>query len=380
MSRLGPFPGPEVKRPEKASQTLMSRFNVCPFSAALYLDNKGGRQSYEMLRGSLFHRFVEEAVAWISDEHEHDPTVRQMPPEVAKANMMHLIAESGEHLPEHEMDACRLMAWHWSEATVVDPDYIVGLEQTIELEIGDWTVRGKLDFAEVGPFGALVQDLKTSIHLPSQDEIENGAKSYQGRMYALLLLFGIPEGESFPLGKGLNEVRVELAYPRFVNSETGELLGRDVTWTRDQLIDFRDALALHLNELAQNLESGEWHAQAGSWCNECAKRPACPIPDESSEFVVESVEDAEKALAIHFTRDAEQRRVMRSVSAFHESYGQPIYLGDYVYDRRLEQRRIVDWDAVNGGVVKPEHVKVVPSTPFRKRKITAEEREDRNGG
>lgn len=370
MSRLGPFPGPKVERPEKASQSLLARFNVCPFSAALYLANKGGMQTPAMVRGSLFHRFVEEAVRYLVEQGEV-----QMPEEVAKDRMMALLAESGEHLPEHEMNVCRLLAWNWARATAIDPDNIVGLESMIELEIGDWTVRGKLDFAEIGPFGAFVQDLKTSISLPSQDEIENGAKSFQGRFYALLLLFGIPEGESLPLGKGLDECRVQLAFPRYVNEETGELIGRDVVWTRDQLTDFRRSLEIQLDELARCLETGEWDATPGSHCSECPKRSACPLPEQAFDFeVIETVQQAETALELHLTRDAAQRRLMKAVSQFHEEYAQPIHVGDYSYDRRLETRRSVDWDAAGDGPVMPEHIKQVPSTPFRKRKTKREER------
>lgn len=372
---LGPFPGPKVKRPEKASQTLLARLNACPFSAALYLKYKGGPQTPAMLRGSIFHRFVEESVQYLRDEDEI-----QMPPEVAKDRIMALIAETDAHLPEHEMNVCRLLAWNWAGATAIDPECIVGLEQMLELEIGNWTIRGKLDFAEIGPFGALVRDYKTSINLPSQDEIENGARSYQGRLYSLLLLFGIPEGETLPLGTGLDECRVELAYPRYVNAETGELIGREVTWTRDQLVDFRNSVEIQLGKLEQSLESGEWHAQAGSHCGECAKRPDCPIPEQALEFdVIETIEDAENALQLHFTRDAEQRRLMRSVSAFHETHEKPIIVGDYAWDRRLQESRRIDWDAVGDGPVQPDQIKLVPSTPFRKRKVTVEEREALNG-
>jgi hypothetical protein len=79
------------------------------------------------------------------------------------------------------------------------------------------------------------------------------------------------------------------------------------------------------------------------------------------------LEEAEQALELHLTRDAVQRRLMKSVSAFHESYAQPIFVGDYSYDRRLETRRSVDWEAAEAeGRVLPEHITKVPSTPFRK--------------
>jgi hypothetical protein len=366
----------KIERPEKISQTALSHFDACPRSALLYWKHKGGPQTAAMARGEVFHHFVEQSVEQLVEAGE-----KQMPPEVAKANIMALIGERTDlHLPEYEQNALRAMAWNWAEATMIDPDQIVGLEQMIELEIGDWIVRGKLDFAEIGPFGALVRDYKTSIAMPSQDEIENGAKSFQGRFYALLLLFGIPEGETLSLGKGLDECRVELVYPRFTNSETGELISREVTWNRDQLTDFRNTLQGHLERITHGFDSGEWPAQAGSHCSICPAQHECPIPEQLRPRIIESVDEATEALELHFTRDAEQRKLMKAVSAFHEDYAAPIFMGDYSYDRRLEERRNVDWEAAGDGPVLPEHISIVPSTPFRKRKQTPEERESRNGG
>lgn len=382
-----------VERPEKLSQTALSHFDRCPRSAFLYWKHKGGPASAAMVRGSVFHRFVEEAVEMIRDDEDAEG---RMPPEVAKANIMALI-EAGElvepdehgedrvvnfHLPEYEQNALRAMAWNWAEATVIDPEYVVGLEQMIELELAGWTVRGKLDFAEIGPFGALIRDYKTSINLPSKDDIEHGAKSFQGKFYALLLLFGIPEGESFPLGKGLEECRVELAYPRYTNQETGELIGRETTWTRDQLVDFRHSLDVHLSQIEAGLKGGDFPAQSGSWCNtECPARAECPIPKEYQEpEKIETYEQAQVALEVHMQRDAEQRALMRSVSQFHEDYAAPIFVGDYTFHRRQEIRKSVDWDAVpENGVVTPDLVTPVRSTPFKKRKTTPEEREERDG-
>ena len=192
----------------------------------------------------------------------------------------------------------------------------------IELELGGWTMRGKLDFAEIGPpFGALVRDYKTSINIPSRDEVENGAKSFQGRFYALLLLFGIPEGEQFPLGKGLDTCRVELAYPRYTSEDTGEMISRGVEWSRDQLVDFKRSIEDHLAKIDHGFETGEWPAQPGSWCAECPARSECPLPEVVHEIAeVASVEQAEEALALHLTRDAEQRKLMKAVSLFHGDY------------------------------------------------------------
>lgn len=374
LRTLPPIPKKaRVAPPEKISQTLLSKWDTCHRSAYLYLKHKGGPQSHAMARGEAFHQFVEEAVAYLRDEGE-----TEMPAEVGKDRMMELIARRRDLvLPEHEQNALRALAWNWCAATVVDPDRLVGIEQMIELEVGGWIVRGKLDFAEVlTDFNrAVVRDYKTALAVPSQDEIENGAKSFQGRLYACLLLFGLPEGETFPLGVGIDEVDVELCYPRYVNSATGEMVGRTVTWTRDQLVDFRASAEIHVEGLARSLDDGLWQASPGSHCFECPCRPECPIPEQHHDF--EEIADMDQAVALAeqwYVRDLANRRLKDSLRGFAEQLDEPIYFGDYKLAFRLQERREIDWEAIDRGVPLDRAVSVVPSTKFDKFKISPEER------
>src|SRR4051812_7037311 len=104
----------KVKRPEKASQTLLSRLDVCPQSAEFYLRTKDDPvTSHALARGQIFHTFVERAVRMLVDSDEPS-----MPPEVAKELAMECIRERKDvALPESEMTAIRAMSWNWAEAT-----------------------------------------------------------------------------------------------------------------------------------------------------------------------------------------------------------------------------------------------------------------------
>lgn len=369
----------KVERGEMESTTSMGKFNVCPRSYFLYRKYRGGPSNHALARGECWHDFRERFVQLLVDNSE-----TSAPPEIGKDLMRAVIADRTDLvLPEYEQNSLRAMAWNFSEATIIDPEQVVGLEQTIELHLENGTIRGRLDYAEiVAAFHyALIVDDKTSLAIPSQDEVENGAKSWGGRFYCLLLMEGIPEGESLPLGKGINEFRFRLQYPRFTNSETGELIYREVSYTRDQLVDFKGTVESHLEKINEGWVTGNFPASPGSHCVECPARSECPIPEQFHEIeVIETVEEAQQALELHLTRDAVQRRVMKSVSAFHEDYAAPIFVGDYSFDRRLETRRQVDWDAAGDGPVMPEHIKQIHSTPLRKRKQTLEEREEARNG
>lgn len=363
------------KRPDSIRQSLLAKFDTCPRSFYLYVKHDGGASAHQLDRGILFHEFVKKAVEMIRDADE-----TMMPPEVAKAEINALITEHKELvIPEYEQNALRAMAWNWAKATVIDPDEVVGLEQKIYLELPGGTVHGTPDFATITQFGyALIDDYKTSLAIPSRDELEAGAKSFQGRKYCLLFAFGIPEGETEPWGVGIDELRYRTVYPRFTNEDTGELAYREVVYTRDQLVDYRGTLESHLEKIAHGWETGEFPAQAGSHCYECPARSECPIPEEAAEAVEEitTIEQAVELAQAWYIRDLQNRRLKSSLRAFADDYGEPIFFGDYALDFRYEERRSVIWDALDAGVPfdPGQHVKVTNSTKFDKRKVKPDER------
>jgi PD-(D/E)XK nuclease superfamily len=359
----------KAKPPEKVSQTLLAKIDTCHRSAFLHLkhggedrDEHGERtlgtwQSSALIRGALFHECVRRAKRTLIDSQEES-----MPGELCKELMTGVIAEHPELvLPEFEQDACRIMAYNWGEATIVDPAGIIGVEEEFVWELANGTVTGKPDFAEITPFNTIkFRDYKTSLAMPSQDELQNGRRSFQGKLYACLLLFGKPAGEDFTLGEGIEQVEARQEYPRYTNDETGELLGRSVTYERTYLnTDFKATVEGHLKKLAHAFKTGKWQAVQGSHCGECPARTECPLPAHLRDLPeIESYEDAQDAGAAVLALEPEIKRLRKGMRAFADEDGRPIFVGtDYVWDFNEQTNS-----------------EGVTSTVFRKRKIRPEER------
>jgi len=376
----------EIEKPEKFSQSLLAKWDTCHRSAFLYLKHKGGPATHPLIRGSVFHHFVQETTQYLESVQEHS-----IPGDVAKDRMMALIA-SGElvdtddqgkkrrlaiNLPEYEQDALRVMAWNWAESTMIDPQHVVGIEQMIEMRVGDHIVRGKLDLAQLNPLGyGEVDDYKTSLSIPKQDEIENGAKGFQLKFYAALLLFGKPAGEDFGLGAGIDRVLARLLYPRYRNSETGALIGREIMLSRTDLNDFMQSLAAHLDGLERAFKTRKFQATDGAHCSECPARQDCPLPDHLHAYPrIENEEQAiEQAKFIDFTA-TDVRRAKKALRDWQDENGVEAlpFNDDYAYAFRVQHSR--QWDKVDQ--TKPVDVDKVPvttSTVFDKRKLKPEEK------
>lgn len=360
----------KAPRPDLASQTLLAKIDTCHRSAFLHLkyggedrDENGERvlgawQSHALIRGAFFHETIRRAKRMLLDSEE-----TSMPGDLCKELAMEVIAEHPElPLPEYEQDAIRVMSHNWGEATVIDPETMIGLEQEFRWELSNGTVTGRPDFAEITPFNTLkVKDYKTSLAMPSADELENGRRSFQNKLYACLILFGKPVGEDFNLGTGIQEVEARQEFPRYVNDETGELIGRDARFHRNYLSsDFRATLEGHLDKLAHAFETRRWQAVQGSHCGECPAKTECPLPEHLRDLPeITTYEQAQDAGEAVLALEPELRRLRAGMRAFADEDGRPIYVGtDFAWD------------------FKPQtNAKSVTSTVFRKRKVTAEERE-----
>ncbi len=358
----------KIKRPATASQTLLAKMDTCHRSAALHLkyggedrDKSGERtmgtwQGHQLIRGAIFHEAVRRAKRVLIDSEE-----TSMPGEMVKEIAIGVINEHPElPLPEYEQDVIRVCAYNWGEATIIDPATIIGVEEQFVWELKHGTITGKPDFMEITPQGTLrIRDYKTGLHMPSSDELRNGRRSFQGKLYSGLALFGKPEGEDFVLGEGIQQVEFSQEYPRLVNDETGELLYRSVTFERNYLqADFRPTLESHLQKLDHAFKTGKWQAVQGTHCPECPAPSDCPLPARLRDLApIETREQAEDAANRILIREREQRRDRKGLRGYAEQHDEPIMVGDYAFDFNVQ---------TNGDGV--------TSTPFRKRKQTDEER------
>lgn len=381
---LREFPPVEekVERPEKASQSLLARMDVCPRSAFLYRKYGGGTQSHAMARGEVFHETVERLTQLLMDSDE-----KEIPPEVAKDHAQAVIEERTDLvLPEYEQDAVRLMAWNWAQGTIIDAEHVIACETMVELELGDWTIRGKIDRAEAYGPEALVIDYKTSLAMPSQEQFERG---FQGKFYALLIAEGKVEGQPFPIGRGLQGFVVSEVYPRFIREESGELANRttDRPYTRDELSDFKRTLLGHLEKLDHGFKTGEWPAVDGSHCATCSAPSECPIPEHLREIhEIATLADAEAAGRTLAWKKKEIADLQTSLREFAKENGAIFFDADQVWDFGYsESRSVKDFDKLRAAIMRTvelgedfnleDHVTVRKSNKFGIRKLTEEERE-----
>jgi hypothetical protein len=364
-----------VERPEAVRQSVLARHDKCPRSA--YLALKYDRSSVAMDRGTAFHAFVERAIETMRDHDE-----QTMPGEQARELADAVMAELTDLvLPAEEQDAIRLMAWNWAESFVLDWNTIIGVEVPLSMELGGFTLTGRLDLIEAAGPTLFSKDWKTSLAIRKREEVQRG---FQGKMYALLLLEGVTS-EGMTLGAGVNDVWFYETYPRYRTDE-GALRAQEASWTRPEVREFKVSLERNLQRFADSFETGDWPARDGSWCSTCPAQTECPIPAHLRAVEqITSVSEAEDAFSLKMALERESRRLQSGLRGWTQDNG-PIYQGDYAFDATVqESNEVIDWEELRmalyrtaefGAPFDPtKHIRVKQSTKFGKRKLTEEERD-----
>lgn len=339
-----------VEVPRRPSQTFLGHHEVCDRMAYLWLKHGGGAGSHPMNRGSLFHIFAELATLELIAKGEN-----MMPPKEAAQLMRKVLREHATlTVPAKERDALRRMAWSWAAGTWVDPERTVCVERLLELEIGEWTIRGKIDRAELDAFGhAEIHDYKTSWALPDSEEFASGGfdrdgwprygGDYQTQIYALLFAFGSSEGYDHPPGEGVERFHLFLDFPQYPTEEG--IAYRDAWVTRGQLASFRDDLADQLARLEANEKTGKWQPTPGHHCGRCPAPRECPLPRHlrpDSQLEPGDTKAAEELATWLKFRQPETKRVQRRLREFTKREGLTLVRAGhdeaYVFEHTLTEK------------------------------------------
>jgi hypothetical protein len=393
---------PPLEVGKHVSVTGLRRFDACPRSFYLYRSTGGGPASHPMARGSALHRICELATKTLIQEGE-----AIIPPDVVKAIATEVLADPAYHVPISEHDAIREMAYRWASQTALDPARIIAVETLFALQVGEWQVRAKLDFAELSEDGsvATIRDLKTARAVPGYEEIgrrrKDGTianKDFQGTLYVLALLFGRPvrvevcptcrgTGDAAPdvdhgcltcadnpyVGKGTGKIEtvepfglaeraqrvdVSLVFPA-VEGQDGLMIERTASLTKPEAYEYLDSLRGILDRLAAAEESRDWPAIPGSHCAECAAPALCPIPRELRDF--EGLESYESMVAEAEYLDriaAETKKRKAALRSAAKAAGTVIRFGsdqvlEFAYQPSKSVRKIKgrsDWDGLEQAV------------------------------
>jgi RecB family exonuclease len=371
-----------VERPKTLRQTRLARFDNCPHSLFLDLKYKGGPASIATDRGSAFHLFMQKATELMIEQGE--PT---MPAEMGRELADAVMAENLDFvLPTAEQDAIRLMAWNWASATVIDLDAIVGVEVPLEMELGGFTVTGRIDRVEAFDSILVLRDAKTSLNIRKSEDVQRG---FQGMLYGLLALEGAQRETGLRLGAGITDIQFIEEYPRY-RSDEGPLIQREGLWNRTELLaEFKFSLERNLAALERSFETGEWPARDGSWCSICPAQSECPLPARLREVEqIETAQDAQDAFSRKLALDAEGRRLQAGMRGWVQENGAIYGDGDLVFDASFsESKSVKDWtgyeqairvSALSGkDVDEAAYVSKRSSVKYAKRKLTKEERDAR---
>jgi hypothetical protein len=368
-----------VAAPARFSQTLLNHADRCPRAAYLYLRHHGGMPSHALNRGSAFHLFAERLVIELMRRGER--TLYAVQPGESMDNVRANVSALTEAIvhgifEEHpelvvsaaEADAVRRMAYHLAVGMDIDPGHVAGVERKFVLDLPcGWTISGKIDLLTLpDAYTAVVDDYKTALYVPTQEEFES---SFQTKLYALLVAFGVPVekrpceycyGEGWrPLegtyaeslaaardepgkrrdcevcgGRGAIEVRLDpigqhlerfigrQIYPRFLRDDMRiETREPKEPWTRTDLADFLQDVDRTARRIVHGLETGKWPAVPGSWCSECPSEPECPLPLYLRDWhgSIQSRERAEEAAAWAERMSQRVKRTREEVKEFAKS-------------------------------------------------------------
>ena len=398
---------PLPKRPSRLSQTALKHADACPRSGYLYLKHRGGAANHPLDRGSALHVFAERMVLelirqgerslYAAQPGEDEDEARRQVASLTHAMVGEILEERTDLVvPASEADAIRAMAYNLAVGFDVDPQTVVGVERMFGLEVGGWWVIGKIDLASLpGAHMAQVDDYKTSLHVPTQEEFES---AFQTKLYALLLMFGVPlDGDDLTPGESVGEylthVRARMLYPRRLRQD-GRVFYRETTYSRLELEAFRGDVERLVGRVAHGIDTGDWPARYGPHCTECPAEPECPLPKHLRAFhgAINTDEQAGEALAWAMRMKDRVQSTEKEVREYVKAQGRPLIVDGMSFgfevdvSRQLRRRgKHADWEGLEQGVMEAvqygapfaieDYVMERASNKFKGRPIVADEME-----
>jgi hypothetical protein len=302
---LPPVPEDRQPRvPEVPSQTFLQLHDACDRNAYLFLRYRGGAGAHELNRGALGHDVFDRLLRILvashrragdvstagadyqpSPEEVENQAMQKVPPELGRDVLIEVMRERPElQVPAKERDALRYMVDHWCRGNVFDKP-ILGIEQTLTLQVGPYRVMARADLIEDGGNRVCeITDWKTSFP-PTYDEFvkqvydDEGnpywAGNFQLNMLAVLAAFGVTD-DGMPLGN-FDRYKLTLAFPRELRADG--IVRRSIEVTLPQLATFREDLELQIARLVEvNVGERRWQPTPGNHCRYCTAPNACPLP------------------------------------------------------------------------------------------------------
>lgn len=384
-------------------QTFLRHYSQCPRSAFLGRLYEEDASTAPMVRGTALHEICARATRLMVETGEVT-----IPPDVVKTLTEEVLAELP--VPWEEHDYLRECAWRWAQEFTADPSAVVATETLFVLPIGDWTVRARVDFAELLEDGAAlyIADYKTSRAAPPWEEISRKLpdgrlvpKQLQLILYALVLCYGVPvreeDGQEIPepfsVAPRARTFHLEFIFPgieQSVGDNAGKMVRRPMTLDHLELEEYKASLIGLLQRLSRSVGTGDWPAvESDAACSECPAPAKCPIPQELRNWRgrINTPAQAAEAAAVLDRQKAELRAAQAELRNFAKATGEPIVTDGKAWELVYSESEVIQdkeafLDAVERAVAYGEpfdrarFVRVKGRTDFRARDLTEEEKGD----
>jgi hypothetical protein len=356
---------------DRASQTFLKHYDLCPRAGYLYQTHKGGFTNVAMMRGTALHEILERATKTALFQRE--PLI---PPDVVKAICAEVLSDPRFPVPMEEHDFLRESVYRWAYDADFSADAVVAVEHLFVLPVAGFEVRCKIDYAEVRHGSLKVVDYKSGRGAPSQESVsrKRADGSYAVRAFQLVLyLLAVRYGQRMIVedcipcnGSGVlidrwdeesvcdfcegqkrfekvaanwsrpdaKEWEAELVFPG-IETRDGEMLRRGGTLTATELDEYLTSLEGLLERVKASEESGDWPAVVSDEaCGMCPAPGECPIPRELRSHAegVESLEQAAEAAEVLDRSEARNRAIRKDIKAFCQNHGISLRYGNKVFE------------------------------------------------
>ena len=396
-------PVPPVEKPEAFRQTLLRYFEHCPRSGYLSLRTPE-TSAFPLDRGTALHLVAERLMRDLIAQGEE---------RYAEAGATELSEMTGalvdEVLDEHpelslrhiDADAVRAMAYHLAVGADVSPGSVLGIEREFATELEGEQVTATVDLVyEIDQDTLGIDDYKSSLGVPAQEEFSSHFYAFQLRFYAWIAM--TTEMGSY------SQVRARCVFPRYLDDD-GKIRTRELVMDKQRVLEFGRDLARLMRRVQAGfedlyeLEAGgdvgplrqkplgqKWPAVPGDHCVYCPAEVDCPIPARYRRWqgAIQKPEHAAEALEWAEVMGRRVSKTKEEARAFIEKTG-PLGAGGSVWDlivsttNALKKRKgRSDWEGMaeavaNGTFNREDWVK--PQTATRLKRFSRVEWEKLNG-
>lgn len=399
-------PVPPVEKPEAFRQTLLRYFEHCPRSGYLALRTPE-TSSFALDRGTAVHLVAERLMRDLIEQEE---------PRYSEGGATELSEMTGalvdEILDDHpelalrnvDADAVRAMAYHLAIGTDVDPGSVLGLEREFRARVEGEGVTATVDLLyEIDSETLGIDDYKSSLGVPAQEEFSSHFYAFQLRFYAWIAM--TTEMGSY------SRVRARCVFPRYLD-EDGKIRVREFVMDKQRVLEFGRDLARLVRQTQARFEDSyvlevtgvgdaggvvgppgqKWPAVPGDHCVYCPAEVDCPIPARYRRWqgAIQKPEHAAEALEWAEVMGARVTLTKKEARAFIEKEG-PLGAGGSVWDLVVSTTNALrkrggrsDWEGMaeavaNGTFNREDWVRPTTSTRLKRFKRSEWEREHATG-